>query len=490
VPARDPRATGLPSPDRTEDLEASPGLPSASLAAGAAPSRGSPATPSSDGYREIWKLSWPVMLSQVMVAGVGLIDILMVGRLGSDAIAAVGYASQFLFLAISVLFAVGFACVALMARAIGAGDPKRARRALAASLEVAVVTSLIVNAAVLAAPGPLLRWLGASDSVIALARPFLNLLMGSSVLLAVSMTIENALRADRDTTTPMLIAAVVTAIKIGGNALLIFGGLGFPRLELVGAGIASVVSQAVGIGLFVGVVLRAPVHSPVAVRARDFRRARGLRSEVVRLSLPGVGERLAMNFALLAYFRVLSSYGTAPIAAYTVGIRILSFSWIPGTGLGAAAATLVGHALGAGRVAEATRAGWRATQVAVAVALVLGGLGALIREPLARSFTDDPSVVAMLGPFLLCLALAQPFLQAHFALGGAHRGAGDTFTPFVAAALGNWALRVPLAFVCAFVFHTAVVWVWYALMFDHLMRATWLALSFRRGRWRQKLDAG
>jgi Na+-driven multidrug efflux pump len=91
--------------------------------------------------------------------------------------------------------------------------------------------------------------------------------------------------------------------------------------------------------------------------------------------------------------------------------------------------------------------------------------------------------VATLGPFLLCLALAQPFLQAHFALGGAHRGAGDTWTPFLAAAAGNWALRVPLAVLFAYVLELDLVWVWYALVFDHATRTAWLAWSFRRGSW-------
>ena len=113
----------------------------------------------------------------------------------------------------------------------------------------------------------------------------------------------------------------------------------------------------------------------------------------------------------------------------------------------------------------------------------LGALCALAREPLARLFTDDPALVSELVPFLLCLALSQPFLQAHFTLGGAHRGAGDTWTPFVAASVGNWALRVPLAVFFAFGLETGVVWVWYALMVDHLARTSWLAWSFRRGRW-------
>jgi Na+-driven multidrug efflux pump len=240
----------------------------------------------------------------------------------------------------------------------------------------------------------------------------------------------------------------------------------------------------VGVALFVAVAWRSPEGSPVALRWADFARARRLLPEVVRVSLPSVGERLAMNLSLLVYFRVLAEYGTVAIAAYTVGIRVLSFSWIPGIGFGAAAATLVGQALGGGRRDLATLAGWRSLRLALAVAVVLSVPCALAREPLARLFTQDAATSASLVPFLLCLALSQPFLQAHFALGGAHRGAGDTMTPFVAAILGNWALRVPLAFLFAFALQLPLVWVWYAVLADHVMRAIWLTASFRRGRWR------
>ncbi len=101
-------------------------------------------------------------------------------------------------------------------------------------------------------------------------------------------------------------------------------------------------------------------------------------------------------------------------------------------------------------------------------------------------FVDDPATIETLGPFLLCLALSQPFLQSHFTLGGAHRGAGDTWTPFIAATVGNWALRVPLALLFAYVLRLELVWVWYTLMFDHLTRSAWLAWSFRRGRWKAR----
>jgi putative MATE family efflux protein len=282
----------------------------------------------------------------------------------------------------------------------------------------------------------------------------------------------------------MAIATVVTVCKLALNALLIFGLAGFPALGLTGAGVATMLAQGVGLLLFLAVVGRSAPRSPLALRRPDFVGARAHAREVVRLALPGVGERLANNLALLAYFRVLSGYGSVAIAAYTVGVRLLAFTWIPGTGFGTAASTLVGQALGAREPAAATRAGWRATGLSLGVAVVLGSVCLIAPARIAGLFTQETALVAELVPFLVCLALAQPSLQTHFALGGALRGAGDTWTPFVAATVGNWALRVPLAFLFAYAWRLPVSWIWGVIVADHMARAVWLAASFRRGAWR------
>ena len=473
--------------DTPFDPEGAPDLPSGALAAGAAPAPPAHAGVALDTYREIWSLGWPVMMSQALLNAVGLIDIAMVGRIGSDAVAAAGYAAQFYQLSQSVLFAVGSACVALMAQAIGASDALRARRALSASLLVAIGSAAGIAAVILSAPATWLRGLGAEPAVIALCVPYLSLVVASTPLLAISMTLEFAHRADRKTRTPMAIAGVVTAIKIALNALLIFGLAGFPRLGLTGAGVATAISQSVGLVLFLTVIARSSPRSPLALRRSDFAGARPFARQVVRLALPGVGERLANNFALLAYFRVLSGYGSLAIAAYTVGVRLLAFTWIPGTGFGTAASTLVGQALGASDPKTAARAGWRATGLSLGVAAVLGAICLIAPARIAALFTADPRLIEEIAPFLVALALSQPALQTHFALGGALRGAGDTWTPFVAATVGNWVLRVPLAFLFAIVWRMPVSWIWGVIVADHLARALWLAASFRRGAWQRGL---
>ena len=91
-----------------------------------------------------------------------------------------------------------------------------------------------------------------------------------------------------------------------------------------------------------------------------------------------------------------------------------------------------------------------------------------------------------LGPFMLALGIAQPFLQLHFTLGGAHRGAGDTWTPLMAALVGNWVFRVPLAILFARTLDMPLIWVWGALILDHVARSGWLGWSFRSGRWHRR----
>src|SRR5262245_62224106 len=125
------------------DPEASPANAAGTLAVGATPEVELSA-PAAGSTQEIWRLAWPVMLSMTLASVVGIADIAMVGRIGATAQAAVGYAAQLFFLAQSALFALSFACVALMARAIGGRRPADARRALAASLVVSVGASLVL----------------------------------------------------------------------------------------------------------------------------------------------------------------------------------------------------------------------------------------------------------------------------------------------------------------------------------------------------------
>ncbi len=480
----------LRSTDRLDDPEVSGSIPSATVAAAAGQLSRTERRRRAD--RDILQLAWPAVVSQLLASFVSLVDIAMLGRLGTESLAAVGYAAQFFHLAQSCLLALGIACVAQMARSIGAGDPARARQALATSIALAFVASAVITAIVLIFPRELLLLLNATPEIAEIAVPYFRLTIGSTTILAIALMYESGFRAAKNTRTPLRIAMWVTGIKLVLNGLLIFGAFGLPRMELVGAGLATVASQIFAIVAFVYMSRRATeeVGSAVRLRRADFAGIPAMLPETLRLALPALGERLGMNLALMTYFWILGDYGPVAIAAYTVGVRALSFSWIPGVGLSVASSTLVGQALGAHDPRTAVRAGWRSARLALFISAIMGVVFILTRVQLARLFTNDPQVIAAIEPFMLVLALAQPFLGLHFTLGGALRGAGDTMTPLWAAVAGNWMFRVPLAFAAARIFELDVFWVWVPLLFDHLIRAGWITWAFRRGHWTRNLGLG
>ncbi len=455
--------------------------------------------------REVWSMAWPAMLSLVVINLVDVVDVGLIGHLGRQTVAAWGYAARCVQLVETLLQSLGIGCVALMARAIGAGDPPRARRVLAASVLLSQGIAGVGLLLAICVPRPLLRLLDAAPEVIEISVPYFRLLAGAMMLYGVAFMYECGLRANRNTRGPMVIAISVMVVKTALSLVLIFGYLGLPRLGLTGAGIATVCAHGAGLALY-AVISRMGAKQGLSVtfdrsdvgalwdaalgrRARGRTAEHGVAGEVLRVSLPSMGERLLISVALLTYFKILSSYGTAAIAAYSIGVPLLALSWVPGLGFAAAASTFVGQALGAGDSARARQVGFRAAAQALAVMSVVGFAFLFMRGPLAKAFTSDAQVAADLTPFMLMLAIAQPFMGTHFTLGGVLRGAGDTMTPFVGAAVGNLCFRVPLAWVFARVFGAPLPWVWAALIFDHLARVGINGFVFLRGGWARRTGA-
>jgi Na+-driven multidrug efflux pump len=198
--------------------------------------------------------------------------------------------------------------------------------------------------------------------------------------------------------------------------------------------------------------------------------------------LPSAGEQVVFQFGFLAFLFIVALYGSAPNAAYGIGVNILSFSFVIGFGYSIAASTLVGQHLGAGEPELAAAAGWRAMRFSIYAMVVLGVIIVAASEPIARFVIDDEEVVRLTVVFIYILGAVQPLMAIEFSLSGALRGAGDTRWPLFSASSG-FAVRLSLA---ALVANSdwSVEWVYAALIGDYILKATILSTRFRRGKWR------
>jgi putative MATE family efflux protein len=203
---------------------------------------------------------------------------------------------------------------------------------------------------------------------------------------------------------------------------------------------------------------------------------------LVRIGLPAAAEQGVWQAGFILFLFIVSLYGTAPYAAYNIGVQILSLSFVVGFGFSIAASTLVGQHLGADDPQGATRAGWRAMGIAVGVMLVFGAVIVLRAEPIARLMIDDPEVVRLSVVFIYVLGSVQALMAVEFTLGGALRGAGDTRFPLFTVLCGLFGARVVLAasFAAA---GLPVEWVYAALIADYVVKASLLTWRFRSGAW-------
>ena len=430
----------------------------------------------------VWALAWPSMTLFALQSLVGVVDFLFVSSLGTQAIAGVGVAVQIQFLTFGLLEAVTTGTVALIAREIGSGRPSEAGRAMRTSLVLAAGFGALLMLAIPASDA-VVRWMGVAPEVEAISGRCLRILLGFGIPVSVGATLAMGLRAAGDVRTPLAIGIVTNLVNVAACWILIFGRFGAPALGAEGSVWASGIAFVTGALLFLALWRRGDLVLPYAPWRGNLTRA--LAQRVLRVGIPTALERGAFQIGLLLFLRIVADFGTEPISAYLIGVRILAFCFVPGFGFSNAAATLVGQHLGAARPDEAARSGWRATAGAVAVMSGVGLAIILLARPLAGSFgAVGPETVGLAVIFIYILGAAQPLMALEFTLGGALRGAGDTRFPLFALLAGLVVFRLGAAEFIAKPLFGNVVAVWSCLLADYAVKGALLVWRFRSGRWK------
>jgi len=429
----------------------------------------------------IWALAWPVIITFLLESLVGLIDTLMVARLGATAVAAVGVGAQILSAVSVAMTAVGTGTLALVARHIGARERDAGEHVLRQSMLAAAALSLLAITPVIAYAPRLVAAFGVDPVVVAASAPFVRLVMLSIPQSAVLFVIGSALRASGDTRTPLAIGFTVNVVNIAGNYVFIFGKLGCPALGVRGSALAT--TLAFTVGALLGVALLARGRLVLRLRGPLWPDPATIR-RILAIGYPAALEQIMMQLGFFVYLIFAARYGTSALAGYFIGVRILALSFLPGFGFAAAAGALVGQHLGAHDPTLAERSGWVANRLAIYLMSACGLILFFTARPIAQLFVGDPAVVADTVSFIHALAAAQPFMAIDFTLGGALRGAGDTRFPLLAVLVAFYGCRLGAAYLAAFVFQLSLPWVWAAVIGDYIARAALKGWRFHSGRWK------
>ncbi|OGS48475.1 MAG: hypothetical protein A3K68_08020 [Euryarchaeota archaeon RBG_16_68_13] len=433
----------------------------------------------------VFRLAWPVMLANLLQTLTTTIDVILVGSLGDgagSAVAAVGLGGQFLFLFFSVMIAVSAGTIALIARAVGAKDGALADHVLKQSLVLGAFLSVPLTLVGLFGSGPVLTLMGARADVVSQAAGYIQIVSLTVFFQFIAFLGNSALRGAGDTRTPLVIGVLVNVVNFLLAVNLVFGSPLAPRLEVMGAAIATGLSYVLGAGAFLFVFLRGRGTLRLSVRGRwvDITTVR----RVFRIGWPAALEQIMLQVAFFIWVAMVVGYGTEILAAHQIGLRIQMFAFMPGFGFAIAATALVGQNLGRKDSAEAERSGWEAARLSVAVMGATAAFLFVAAPWVARAFIGDPVVIEWAVTFIRIHAMSIPAVGVFFAIDGALRGAGDTRFPLLASLSGIYVIRLPLSALLGFLLGFGIVGVWIPLVIEYWYRAFVISNHFRRGRWK------
>jgi putative MATE family efflux protein len=412
--------------------------------------------------RRVLRLAGPVIGENLLETMLGIVDTILVAGLGAVAIAGVGGALQVMFFLIAALSAPAVGSSVLVAQAVGAGNTRRAGQVARQSLLWSVICSVPLAVGGLLLSAPVIGVFGMEPAAAAIGTAYLQVTMGTVVVLIGLFIGGGVLRGAGDSRTPMVVTAIANVINIGLSYGMIYGHFGLPALGAVGSAWATFIARAIALALLVGALWQG--RNGVSICGSfSWRPQLNVARRILGIGVPAAMEQVLVSAAFFVLTILVAGLGTATLAAHRIAFTALSFSFLPGIGFGIAATALVGQSVGARRLSE----GGQAARIATIWAVVWMGLIGLIllfaAEPIMRLFTNDPAVVAAGAAGLRVVALAQPFWAVIFVQAGAMRGTGNTRFPLIVTGGGVW-VSVLLAYTLVVTLGGGLIAVWAAFL--------------------------
>jgi len=414
----------------------------------------------------------------------GTADTAWVGRLGPEAIAAVSTS----FFASWTLFAIGDILIAgvtaLVSQAVGAQRDREAARAAHTGVVLAVAMGGVVAAVGWFGSPPLFAALLDDPAVVRMGGDYLSLISLIAPALYLSMVAEATFRSCGDSRTPMIVVLGGTLLNVVLDPILILGIGPFPRLEVRGAAIATIVSEVVVTGTFAA--MYAARRFPLELRLADLRMFSVLHTRrMLRIRTPHalIGILFSAVYVFLA--RITGGFGAPALAALGIVNRLESVNYLTASAVGLGVATLVGQNLGAGRPDRAETSANRGALLITATTGVTTLLFLFGAEPLLRIFTSDPVAVREGALFLRIVAISQVFMGWELVYAQAFTGAGDTLPPLWISSVTS-VVRIPLAWWLAGAGGAGTEGIWWTISVTCIVRGLLIALWFRLGRWKEK----
>ncbi len=450
----------------------------------------------------IFLLAVPMILEMSMESVFALVDIYFVGHLGADSVAIVGLTESMLAIIYAVAIGLSIGATATVARRTGEKDEEGAARTAAHAIYLGVIVSVVMSIVGIIFAPVFLRLLGAEPQVIEQGTTFTRIMLGGNFVIVFLFLLNAIFRGAGDAAIAMRVLFLANLLNIilapcfimGADIFAFLGIIApqavidnwiFPKLGVTGAAIGTTIGRGAGVLFAAWWLFRA--GGRITIRKEHWKFDSEILSSLVKIAAPAVLQFTIATASWSVLIWVVSGFGSAAIAGYTIGLRVIMFVLLPAVGLSNAAATLVGQNLGAGEPERAESSVWKAAFVNAAVLGAVSLIFLFFSNRIVGFFTDEAEVLAYGTNCLHIVAYGFVFYAFGMVLESSFNGAGDTWTPTWLNLFIFWLLEIPLAYALAYHFGFDVNGVFWAITIAFSVLAIVSAMLFRRGKWKEKI---
>jgi len=437
-------------------------------------------------FRNMLLFSLPIMLQGSFQIAYNLVDRFWVGKLGKEALAAVSVGFPVMFFMISLVIGIAIGAGIIIAQYRGAMERELVSRTARNFIAFGVLASLVISAAMIFFVQDVLSLLDTPREILYPATLYLMWIFSGLIFFFIYNGATGIYRGLGDSITPVKVAAFSTVLNIGLDPVFIFGLGPVPAMGVEGAGIATMLANAVGAAVIFGLLAREKEWLDLSLA--NFRFDRRIIWDILRLGLPSSATMVMISFSGMVIMYFVNRIGTAAIAAYGIGFTLDSLLMMPAQSFGMAMSTIAGQNIGAGKWDRVGRFLRDTLMVSAGIALVVGTFLVVSTPWITRIFQPDPvdydEVFPLVQIYVQIMLLRYVTMSMFFPINGTIRGAGDAMAAMVQVILTQLIIRIPVVMLLTPFLHFAgVAW---ALALSTVGGLTIAAVYYRTGRWKQR----
>lgn len=432
--------------------------------------------------KEVLNISIPAIAEAAVYTLMSMFDTMIIGNYGGNkAVSAVGISNEILNTCVLVFITIGLSIgiTSFVSRSIGARDKKEAEEYASIGFVIGIFLSFILCYGLFIFSKTILQIAGARGGVLSLSNTYTKITIVAIFFYMLMNIINSILRGYGNTYTPFIASLIVAALNVVFDLVLVFG-IAAPKMGVIGAAVASVISHCVG---FIFLLLYLLIKSEVKIRLKYMIKLHtGKVKNLLFLAIPSSMEEAAFSTSRLLGTFIIMRAGTIPFAANQIANIVESMSFMPGMGFGTAATTLVGMKIGERNYRKAKEYGYACAFGAVVMMGVFGIVFLLMPGFLVDLFVneDERKVVYLASLCLFIGAFEQPSIALSLVFAGALKGAGDAKSPFIVSLLTSWLIRVPLIFYFIRILKLSIIYVWWITVIQWTVDAILMFIYFEK----------